>query len=216
MVLVPAGSSQEVDVCSQSEHDHSSDLWDEETVEWYVRNYGDHPTNRMAVRLARLEPNDVVVDIGCGSGEAIREAALRVTLGRAIGIDPTPAMIRFSNELSVSHEGRARIEFLQGPVEQIPLPDSAATVEMAINSLHHWEDVQAGLAEVLRILQPGGQFLVSEEELEDGQFGHGDGQLSDPASVMRTIRGAGFVEVNLSQHSDGEVSMLTVAARRAP
>ena len=207
------------------EHEHSHDhhgpghrsgLWDDEMAAWYAENHGSHATNCMTVELARLEPNDVVVDIGCGSGEAVREAALRVTCGKAKGVDPSPAMIRIANELSASHAGLSRIEFLEGPAENVPISDGTASVVMAINSLHHWDDVQAGLAEVLRILRPGGRLFVSEEELEDGQFGHGDGQLSNSTFVMRTIKGAGFAGVSLNQHSGDEASMLTVAACKEP
>ncbi len=70
------------------QHGHGSGPWDEARAESYVKNYGEHATNRLTVELAQLESNDIVVDIGCGSGEAVRESVLRVTLGRAIGVDP--------------------------------------------------------------------------------------------------------------------------------
>ena len=77
----------------QNHHDHaaepghSSGAWDDQTAEWYVEHYGDHATNRMAVEHAQLQRDDVVVDIGCGSGEAVREAAARLQSGRATGIE---------------------------------------------------------------------------------------------------------------------------------
>ncbi|HEY5657346.1 MAG TPA: methyltransferase domain-containing protein, partial [Myxococcota bacterium] len=67
--------------------------WNDETVAEYVEKYADDPTNRMAVEAVGLAPDDVVVDVGCGSGAAVRAAAERVVRGRAIGIDPTPAML---------------------------------------------------------------------------------------------------------------------------
>ena len=47
-------------------HDHHDHGFDDETAEWYVKNYGDHPTNRLTVELAELAPDDVVVDVGAG------------------------------------------------------------------------------------------------------------------------------------------------------
>ena len=85
---------------------------------------------------------------------------------------------------------------------------------LAIKSLHHWQDAKAGLAEVMRVLKPGGRLFVSDEEPVAGRFGHGGGQLADPAFVVRTIKEAGFVDATLSQHSEGEVSMLVLAARK--
>jgi SAM-dependent methyltransferase len=208
------GPDERVQAHDHHDHDHGSGAWDDATAEWYVKHYGDHPTNRMTVELAELAPDDVVVDVGCGSGEAVREAASRVPHGRAIGVDPTPAMIRFAEALSASHEGHDRIQYLEGPAENLPLPGASATAVLAINSLHHWQDAEAGLAEVIRVLKPGGRLFVADEEPTPGQFGHTDGQLADPAFVVRTIEGAGFVDVALSKHAQGRVSMLMVAARK--
>jgi ubiquinone/menaquinone biosynthesis C-methylase UbiE len=166
------------------EHGHGPNFFDDETAEWYVKNCGDHPTNRLTVELAELAPDDVVVDVGCGSGEAVREAALRVTCGRVIGVDPAPAMLRYARELSADHEGQARIEFREAPAEKLPVADAAATVVLAVNSLHHWQDADAGLAEVQRVLAPGGRLFVGDEEVGEGRFGHGEGKMADPAYVL--------------------------------
>ena len=46
-------------------------VMDDETAEWYAKKYGEIPTNRMAVELAGFNSDDVVLDIGCGSGSAV-------------------------------------------------------------------------------------------------------------------------------------------------
>jgi ubiquinone/menaquinone biosynthesis C-methylase UbiE len=193
---------------------HGGGAWDDETAEWYVKHYGHHPTNRMAVECAQLQPNDLVVDIGCGGGEAVREAATRLPDGRVSGVDPTPAMIRLANELSAAHPGRDRIQFLEGSAEDLPLPDASATVAMAINSLHHWQGIAAGLAEVLRVLVPGGRLLIADEQPEAGCWGHGKGPMTDPVKVVHAVKRAGFVEIKTTLHSEGDVSMNLLLARR--
>ena len=193
---------------------HDTGAWDDETAEWYVEHYGDHATNRMAVELAQLQPHDVVVDIGCGSGEAVREAATRLPDGRVTGVDPTPAMIRIASELSASHARRDRIQYLHGSAENLPLPGASATVAMAINSLHHWQDPAAGLAEVMRVLAPGGRLLLADEEPQKGCWGHGTGPMTDPAKVVQAVERAGFVEVKTSRHAEDEITMNLLAARR--
>lgn len=145
----------------QVEPNHGTGAWDDETAEWYVEHYGDQATNRMAVERAQLQPGDVVVDIGCGSGEAVREAAARRQGDRVTGVDPTPAMIRIARELSASHVARDRIQFLKGSAEDLPLPDASATVVMAINSLHHWQEPATGLAEDVRAPVPGGRLSIA-------------------------------------------------------
>jgi ubiquinone/menaquinone biosynthesis C-methylase UbiE len=193
------------------DHDHG---FDDEMAEWYVMNHGDHPTNRMTVELAELAPDDVVVDVGCGSGEAVREAAQRLTRGRVIGVDPSPAMLRFARELTKEHERQPRIEFREAPAEKLPVPDNTATVVLVINSLHHWQDVDAGLAEVLRILKPGGRLFLGDEEVGNGRCGHGEGKMTEPAYVLSLLERAGFVDVTLRKHADGEVRMFLFEGRK--
>ena len=200
--------------CHEHGHRHHSGAMDDETAEWYVENWGEHPTNRMTVEFAELKPDDVVLDIGCGNGTAVREAATRLSKGRAIGVDPTPAMLRFAVQQTAAHTKRGRIEFLEGEAGHLPLSDSSVTVAWAINSLHHWDDPANGLSEVRRVLMPGGRILIAEEELEDGKCGHGEAPLSDPVAVVCLIKGAGFIDVTVGEHAEGEVRMLLVGARR--
>jgi ubiquinone/menaquinone biosynthesis C-methylase UbiE len=121
-----------------TEHSEEVEVWDDETAEQYVAKWGKDPTNRMTVEVAGLRPEDVVVDVGCGSGEAVRVAAEHVVRGRAIGVDPSPAMIRIATEQTRDHACADRIRFVEGPAEKLPLESGSASVVLAINSLHHW------------------------------------------------------------------------------
>ena len=49
---------------------------------------------------------------------------------------------------------------MQGTAENLPVPEHSATVVWSVATVHHWADVTAGLAEVRRVLSPGGRFLV--------------------------------------------------------
>ncbi len=146
---------------------HHDPVWDDETAEWYAEEYGDHFSTTLAVELSDLQLTDIVLDIGCGSGNSCRAAASVVTKGRVIGIDPTPAMIRIAREQSEDHPNGDRIQFMGGSAEEIPLDDASVTVAMAVNTLHHWDDIDAGLAEVKRVLRWGGRFILADELIED-------------------------------------------------
>ena len=199
---------------SEPEHGHGSGPMDEETARCYVEEYGDHATNRMTVERAGLQCDDVVLDIGCGSGTAMREAATRLPSGRVFGVDPTPTMVQIAAQKTAACDTRDRIEFFEADAAHLPLPDASVTVAWAINSLHHWDDVPAGLAEARRVLAAGGRFLVTEEE-EAGRCANCDGALSDPDTVVETIEESGFVDVTATLHVEGEVRMLLFAGRRS-
>jgi ubiquinone/menaquinone biosynthesis C-methylase UbiE len=187
---------------------------DDATAEWYVENYGDDATNHVTVEVAGLRSDDMVLDVGCGSGLAVREAAARLRRGRAIGVDPSSAMLRIAAEFSASHPQGARMALLEGVASHLPLKGDSVTVAWAINSLHHWSDPARGLSEVLRVLAPEGRFLVTEDEHDEGRFGHSDGPLSNAAFVMGALEETGFVGIDISRHSGDKAAILIISCRR--
>jgi ubiquinone/menaquinone biosynthesis C-methylase UbiE len=196
------------------EESEETEDWTDETAAWYVEKYGEDPTNRMTVEAAELKPDDAVVDVGCGGGYAVRLAAERVERGSAIGVDPTPAMVRIATRDTREHPAAARIRFLEGPAENLPLESDSASVVLAINSLHHWEDVNLGLREVMRVLAPGGRFFIGDEETENGGWSHAEGELSDAAYIRRVVERHGFEVLGTSRHVAPETVLLLMEARK--
>jgi ubiquinone/menaquinone biosynthesis C-methylase UbiE len=137
--------------------------WTAETAEWYAEHYGDYPTNRLAVDTLELIHAPVIVDIGCGTGAALRHTASRLTGGTFIGIDPVPRMIEIAQALTSDHAAHARIEYRVGSAEAIPVASGSATHVYAFDSIDHWRDVAAGLREIRRILQPGGILVIVKD-----------------------------------------------------
>jgi ubiquinone/menaquinone biosynthesis C-methylase UbiE len=137
--------------------------WDAETAEWYAANYGEYATNRLAVEALELKPDSLVVDVGCGTGSALRRAASTITQGSLIGVDPVPRMIEIARERTAGHPAAARIEFRLGAAEDLPVDDAAADVVLAFDSFDHWQDKARGLSEIRRILRPAGRFVVVKD-----------------------------------------------------
>jgi ubiquinone/menaquinone biosynthesis C-methylase UbiE len=197
-----------------TEDSQETEEWTDETAAQYVEKYGKDPTNRMTVEAAGLAPDDVVVDVGCGGGEAVRVAAERAVRGTVIGVDPTPAMIRIATQQTRDHPCAARVRFLEGPAEKLPLESGSARVVLAINSLHHWDDPDLGLREVMRVLAPGGRFFIGDEETESGDWSHAEGELSDPVYLRLLVERHGFEIVRTSRHVDPETVLLLMEARK--
>ena len=138
-------------------------VWNAETAEWYARKYGEHATNRLAVQALDLAPGSVIVDVGCGTGSALRHAAARVTNGTFIGIDPVLRMLDIASERAASHPSEARIEFREGSAEALPVEDDVADLVFAFDSFDHWQDKTRGLAEIRRILHPAGRLVAAKD-----------------------------------------------------
>ena len=160
--------------------------WDDATAEWYAEKYGEYPTNRLAVDALELEANMVVVDIGCGTGAALRHAAARVSKGLLIGIDPVPRMIELARERTTGHAFEDRIEFRQGSAERLPVDDFSVDVVLAFDSFDHWQNKDLGLAEVLRVLKSSGSLVA----VKDGWVPGGETARSE---FVKAATCAGFL-----------------------
>lgn len=153
--------------------------WDAETAEWYAARYGEYATNRLTADAIDVAADAVVVDVGCGTGSALRRLAPRVPEGRLIGVDPTARMLEIAAERAEDDPNGHRIELLEGPAERLPLADAMADVVLALDVIDHFEDPAAGLREIRRVMRPGGHLVVVK-----------DGGLPGGAEARRRFLGA--------------------------
>ena len=166
---------------------------------------------RLAVDMADISAADHVVDIGCGPGSAVRAAAQRGA--RVIGVDPAPVMLQLARILTRNQAG---ITWSLGAAEDVPVPDGSATVVWSLATVHHWKDVDAGLAETCRVLGPGGRFLAIERQIRPGATGlasHGWTEQQVESFAAR-CRAAGFDGVRIAQHRAGRSGSWVVQGTR--
>jgi len=164
---------------------------------------------RLAARLVALEPGDAVIDIGCGPGAAARQAARR---GATVtGVDPAVVMRRVARVLTLP---TTRVRYVDGRAEHVPAPDASATVVWSIATVHHWQDVEAGLREVRRVLRPGGRFVAIERKTTAGARGHAShGWLPEQAHAFAEhCVAAGFEQPIVEENTDGDRTTISVRA----
>lgn len=162
---------------------------------------------RLAEELSGLRPEDIVVDVGCGPGAAARRAARRAA--SVIGVDPAPIMLRVAQLLSRPSQ---KLCFVEGAAEALPLPDDSASVLWSIASVHHWADLDAGLREALRVLRPGGRFVVIERHTRPGARGHASHGWTDDRATTFANRCVtrGFTEARIGRHAYGQRRTVSV------
>jgi ubiquinone/menaquinone biosynthesis C-methylase UbiE len=123
------------------------------------------PKSNLAV-IEHVSPRarERLLDVGCGPGAALEHAA---AYGAEVaGVDPSPAMVDRASR-RVPHA-----EIKVGSAEAIPFADDRFDMVINISSFHHWADPDAGLAEILRVLAPGGRVLIAERK-HKRNAGHG-------------------------------------------
>ncbi|HTT51304.1 MAG TPA: class I SAM-dependent methyltransferase [Streptosporangiaceae bacterium] len=167
---------------------------------------------RTVTALARLTPQDRVLDVGCGPGTAARIAG-RQCAG-VTGVDPAPEMLRLGQWIT-RWRGPADVTFRSGRAEMLPLPPASVTVAWAISTVHHWADRAAGLAEMARVLAPGGRVLLAERLARPGARGlAAHGLTRDQASqVAAELAAAGFTGVSWGIHQAGRRTLVVLTGR---
>lgn len=109
---------------------------------------------RVATTLPRTA---VALDVGCGAGHLV--FALAPAVSRITAVDPSPAMLDTVREAAASR-GIAHIELRQAAAEALPFDNNSFCVVASRFSAHHWYNVPAALAEMRRVVKPGGYLLM--------------------------------------------------------
>jgi arsenite methyltransferase len=118
--------------------------------------------------LADLREGETVLDLGSGGGIDVILSARRVgPTGTAYGLDMTDEMLALAQR-NARDAGVRNVHFLKGLIEQVPLPAGSVDVVISNCVINLSADKAAVLAEIGRVLRPGGRLGVSDIVAEDG------------------------------------------------
>ena len=129
-----------------------------------VENQAIDPNGLVLAAMRALAPwaGRTLVDLGCGSGYWLPGYAAEA--GAVIGIEPDPALV----PLAAARDPRARV--LPGSAEHLPLADASVDVVHARFAYFWPPGCAPGLAEVRRVLRPGGSLVVVDNDQRAGEF----------------------------------------------
>ncbi len=112
--------------------------------------------------LGRVEPGEVVLDLGCGAGTDVLIAAqMAGRAGRALGVDMTAAMLERA-EASAREIGLANVELHESLIEALPLDDASVDVVISNGVIDLVPDKEAVFNEIDRVLRPGGRLQLAD------------------------------------------------------
>jgi len=158
--------------------------WDKKQIDWYVENFGEDISNSWVIEAAELLDHEDVLDIGCGSGAALRLAE-RISKGRLVGVDPFEHMIFHAKAAT---EKSSSIEYFIAQAERLPFSGAQFDVVCMINVIHHLDDATKGLAEVARVLRPQGRLLIGGEKFDSDM-------LIEGQDYQELLLGLGFKDI---------------------
>lgn len=148
----------------------SPDLYDDEYYRNWCAGFAEWTSSNGAqvagiypgtLTLARLQPGEVVVDVGTGRGEMLA-VAVEMGASRAIGFEYSPTAVEMAKHTLEVHGVADRAEALLVDARDVPLEDNVADLATMVDVVEHLtpEELHHTLLEVKRVLKPGGRVFI--------------------------------------------------------
>ncbi len=134
--------------------------WDEIRTGYFTEHMRDS-----AIAKAKLPVDAIVADIGCGTGFVA--AGLAPHARKVYGFDANTEMLKVAGE---NLAGFSNFELRQAPGDELPLPDQSLDGVFANMYLHHAPDPQRAIAEMARVLKPGGVLCITDLDTHDHEW----------------------------------------------
>lgn len=163
---------------------------------------------KWAVETLGVESHDRVLEIGFGPGLAIQRIAEIAREGFVAGTDVSEVMVQQATRRNARATRDGRVRLSQGSAEALPYENNSFDRALAMNTVHHWPDPEAGLREVLRVLRSGGVLAVTEGPHSHSSRSTDAGSPSE--AMARRLSAAGFRQVTVRYQAETSDSRFCV------
>jgi len=175
-----------------------------------MARYNAHLTRRVVAAL-ELRGDETVIEFGPGPGVGLRLLAEALPNGRVIGVEPSPVMR--AQATARTRQFADRVEMIDATAETVTLPAASIDGVCAVNNVQLWQPLPASLAQVFRLLRPGGLLVLGITEravLADG----GSAGRDFDTRLLPYLTEAGFTDLIAVWEPGGNGAELLVEARR--
>ena len=135
-----------------------------------LMNKGHKALTLWGLTHVNIEPDYVILDVGCGGGKTVSRLALRASHGKVFGIDHSLDMVEYSKKVNKKLIAENRVEILESSVEKTGFPDNFFDIVTAIETYYFWSNLINALQEIKRVLKSCGRFLMVNEMIKDGVY----------------------------------------------
>lgn len=179
---------------------------------WFMDRRNARAQSSALVRLD-VQPTDRVLEIGFGTGQLLRQIAKRAVDGYVGGVEPSELMLHKGEQRTWRMRKDGRVEIKWGIADALPWPDGRFDKVAALHCFHLWGDPARAIAEVRRVLKPGGLFVLVLRQRSQRK---GPKWLPNPISrrgeevmgAYQLINAAGFTQARI-EGAAGHSPMIT-------
>jgi len=144
-----------------------------------------------------LSTDHIVLDVGCGGGEAVDQLSRTVTDGTVHGLDLSRTAITKASRTTDGPE-ESRVGLSQGTVSALPFAEETFDVITAFQAHYHWPRIETDLQEIHRVLRPGGTvMLVAERD----KLAYHLERYETPDATVNLLEAVGFLQCESVTHS---------------
>ncbi|MEW8967422.1 class I SAM-dependent methyltransferase [Exiguobacterium alkaliphilum] len=167
------------------------------------------------IEQLQIQPNDRILDVGCGAGDALAQMLRGYNHVHVTGLDRSPTIVRSALRRNRTDVQAGRANVVEGNLGTLPFPDVQFDRVFSIHTLYFWDDVPAVLDEIERVLAPGGLFVITYCD------GKGDGTWDGIASIVReqlipAASALGFIDVQERRGPDSRDYHTVAVTGRKP
>lgn len=155
--------------CWKAKAQGQFDSWSDSYDRSILQRIFFRPSHDLILSNVQFSKGARVLDIGCGTGRFAKRVVEHYPDSTVVGLDLSPGMLRMARDNC--KEYRDQITFVEGDSEQLPFEDSSFDIITCVHSFHHYPHKQTVLAEMHRVLKPGGAVCVVDGN-RDGWWGY--------------------------------------------
>jgi len=176
------------------------------------------PANNWTLSLLDIQPDDRVLELGFGPGDAIQKATTLAVTGKVAGVDLSPTMLEVARQRNASAIAAGRLDLRLGDSATLPFPDRSFDKAFAVQVVYFWKEPLRDLRELHRVMKEGGRvalFLTGNSRSWLTRLADiGKYRSCRRKKLVRLVTEAGFRRVRLATAVVGLVRGFCVLAEK--
>jgi arsenite methyltransferase len=166
----------------------------------FLMNRHNARMNAFAVKMLTLKPDDRVLEIGFGGGATL--PALITRSGFVAGVDRSADAVSWASSRHARDVASGRADFREGHVEALPYESAAFGKVCTVNTVYFWKSLEAGFAEIRRVLAHDGRIVVGflpKERMARMNMPADIFTLRAPDDVIAALKKCGFGDIRIER-----------------